>query len=56
MLATGTTDLAFPRQAIGRTVVQMLRSTQAAVRLHSTRVLGCCASWLLRVGAFRGCP
>eukprot|EP00439_Symbiodinium_sp_Y106_P042170 s2317_g5.t1 len=29
-------------QAIGRTVVQMLRSTQAAVRLHSTRVLGCC--------------
>ena len=32
-----------PRRAIGHAVAQMLRSTLAAVRLHSTRVLGCCA-------------
>ncbi|CAE7355657.1 unnamed protein product [Symbiodinium natans] len=29
-------------RAIGHAVAQMLRSTLAAVRLHSTRVLGCC--------------
>ena len=41
-----------PRRAIGQAVTRMLHGARAVVRLHSARVLGCCAAWPRLPGRF----